>query len=160
MNQTEIKIKLGSWYIFNDSDLLFCGDTTSDEFGYYMSEMVLTLGIMSDEYNYDWLFNKAGNLVMVGESYLCKEMIERVVSVYSLEGDTIVFPWLPYEEMVAITCNLKRRVIAGDSDPEHCERAIAKVGVPIKELTTHWDSHSLYYFGKIVSPLWGIEEGK
>ena len=135
MNQTQIEVKPGCWYLFDQINTLFCGDTALAEFCHRSPEATLALAITSDDWDHDWLIEKASNLIVLRESYIRPGLIEQTISLYSAEGDTVIFPWLPYEEMLAIANRLKRRIVAGDPSPERCQKAIAKLGLTIDQLT-------------------------
>ena len=135
MNQTQIEVKPGCWYLFDQINTLFCGDTALAEFCHRSPEATLALAITSDDWDHDWLIEKASNLIVLRESYIRPGLIEQTISLYSAEGDTVIFPWLPYEEMLAIAGRLKRRIVAGDPSPERCRKAIAKLGLTIDQLT-------------------------
>ena len=135
MNQTQVEINPGCWYLFDRVNVLFCGDTALAEFYYHAPEATLALAITSDDWDHDWLIEKASNLIVLKESYLRPGLIEQTIELYSAPGDTIIFPWLPHEEMLAIANRLKRRVVAGDPSPQRCQNAIAKVGLSLEKLT-------------------------
>ena len=134
MNQTQIEIKSGCWYLFEQTNVLFCGDTALAEFCYRSPEATLALAVTSDDWNHDWLIEKASNLILLTESYLRPRLIEETISLYSAEGDTVILPWLPHEEMLAIAHRLNRRIVAGDPSPKRCQQALAKVGLTVEEL--------------------------
>ena len=135
MNPTQIEVKAGCWYLFDQINTLFCGDTALAEFCHRSPEATLALAITSDDWDHDWLIEKASNLIVLKESYIRPGLIEQTISLYSAETDTVIFPWLPYEEMLAIAHRLKRRIVAGDPSPERCQKAIAKLGLTFEQLT-------------------------
>lgn len=51
-----------------------------------------------------------------------------------MEGDTVIMPWLPQVDMLVIARRLQRRIVAGDRNPERCQKAIVQLGVSIKQL--------------------------
>ena len=124
INPTQIEIEAGCWYIFDRINVLFCGDTASGEFCHRSPETSLALAITSDDWDHDWLVDKVSNLIVLKESYLREGLIEQIIFLFSAEGDTVIFPWLPQEEMLAIAHRLKRRIVAGDPSPERCQKAI------------------------------------
>ena len=134
MSPTQIDIKSGCWYLFERINVLFCGDTASTEFSDRSPNATLALAITSDDWDHDWLIEKASNLVVLQESFCKTELIEQTISLYSAEGDTVILPWLPDEELVAIAHCLKRRIVAGDPNPESCQKAMTKVGLAVEQL--------------------------
>ena len=143
MTPTRIEIKSGCWYLFDRVNVLFCGDTALAEFCDRAPAATLALAITSDDWDHDWLIEKASNLVVLKESYIRPGLIEQTIKLYSAPGDTIIFPWLPNAEMIEIAHRLKRRIVAGDPSRDRCQNAIAtriacetaKAGVTIEELT-------------------------
>ena len=124
MTPTPIEIEADCWYLFDRRNFLFCGDTASGEFCHRSPETSLALAITSNDWDHDWLVDKVSNLILLKESYLREGLIEQIISLFSAEGDTVIFPWLPQEEMLAIAHRLKRRIVAGDPSPERCQKAI------------------------------------
>ncbi len=135
MSLTQIDIKSGCWYLFDQINVLFCGDTASAEFCVRCPNATVALAITSDDWDHDWLIEKASNLIVLQESYLQTGLIEQTISLYSAEGDTVIFPWLPDKELLAIAHRLKRRIFAGDPSPERCQKAIMEVGLTVEQLT-------------------------
>ena len=135
MNSTQVKIEPGSWYLFDRVNVLFCGDTALAEFCHRAPEATLALAITSDDWDHDWLIEKASNVIVLKESYIRPGLIEQTISLYSAAGDTVIFPWLPNAEILEIAHRLKRRIVAGDPSPERCQNAIAKAGLSLEELT-------------------------
>ena len=135
MNQIPVEIKPGSWYLFDRVNVLFCGDTALAEFCDRAPLATLALAITSDDWDHDWLIEKASNLVVLKESYLRPGLIEQTIELYSAAGDTVIFPWLPNEEMLAIAHRLNRRIVAGDPNPQRCQNAIAKTALSLEKLT-------------------------
>ena len=134
MSPTQIDIKSNCWYLFDRINVLFCGDTASTQFCDRLPHATLALAITSNDWDHDWLIEKASNLVVLQESFLQTGLIEQTISLYSTEGDTIILPWLPDEELLAIAHRLKRRIVAGDSNPERCQQALSRVGLAVEPL--------------------------
>ncbi len=132
---TQIEVKSGCWYLFDQINTVFCGDTALAEFRHRSPDATLALAVTSDDWDHDWLIEKASNLIVLQESYLRKGLIEETISLFSAVGDTVILPWLPDAEMLAIAHRLKRRIVAGDPSPERCQNAIAKVGFSVEQLT-------------------------
>ena len=53
---------------------------------------------------------------------------------FSASEDKIIFPWLPYAEMIAVTHQLGRRVYAGDLDAEKCQAAVNSTGLTLEAM--------------------------
>lgn len=134
MTQTQVKIKSGCWYLFDIVNVLFCGDTALAEFYHRAPEASLAIAVTSDDWDHDWLIEKADNLIVLKESYIKEGIIEQIISLFSAEGDTIILPWLPKEEMLAIAHHLNRRIVAGDPDPERCQKAIDQLGLNVEQI--------------------------
>ena len=133
ITETQTEIKSGSWYLFDQINLLFCGDTALAEFCDRCPQSPLAIAITSDDWDHDWLIEKASNVIVLKESYLKKSLIEQLISVLSAAGDTVICPWLPDAQLLEIAHKLKRRIIAGDPSPQRCQNAIAKLGLPVKQ---------------------------
>ncbi len=131
---TQIKIKSGCWYLFDQTNLIFCGDTALAEFCDRCSQSPLAIAVTSDDWDHDWLIDKASNVIVLKESYVDKALIKQIISLLSSEGDTVIFPWLPNGEILVIAYKLKRRIIAGDPSAQNCQNAIAKLGLAIEPL--------------------------
>ena len=134
MSKTPIEIKSGCWYLFDQINVLFCGDTALDEFSARAPEATLALAVTSDDWDHDWLIEKASNLMLLKESYLQQETIEQIISLFSAAGDTVIMPWLPNVEMLAIAHRLQRRIVAGDRDAQRCQQALGQLEVSVEQL--------------------------
>ena len=132
--QTQIELKAECWYIFDQINVLFCGDTASKEFRYRSPEGTLALAVTSDDWDHDWLIEKTKNLILLQEDYLSEESIKQAISLFSEKDDTIIFPWLPNENMLKVAHRMQRRIIAGDRDLEKCQKAMLKVGRSFEQL--------------------------
>ncbi|MGK7948030.1 MAG: DUF3102 domain-containing protein [Xenococcaceae cyanobacterium] len=114
MSATQIEIKSGCWYLFEKINFLFCGDTALAEFCHRAPEATLALAVTSDDWDHDWLIDKVSNLILLKEASFQIGMLEQIISMLSAKGDTVIFPWLPDEDMLAIAHRLHRRIVAGD----------------------------------------------
>ena len=132
---TQVEIKPNCWYLFDRINILFSGDTALAEFYNRSPEATLALAVTSDDWDHDWLIEKASNVIVIKESFLRPSLIEQTIALYSEVGDTVIFPWLPNAEMLAIAHRLKRRIIAGDSNLKHCQNAISQLGLNFEEIT-------------------------
>lgn len=117
------------WYHLEKQHLLFCGDTASTQFSDKVPEAAFALAITSDDWDHDWLIDRARSVTILSESELEEPIIEQLLSLFSQAGEIVIFPWLPSHNLIAITHQLGRRVFAGDSDPERCREAIAHSGL-------------------------------
>ena len=123
------------WYQLGLQHQLFCGDTAQAKFFNRIPYTALILGITSDDWDHDWIIERADNIIILRESAIAQNSVERIISTFSKVGDVIVFPWLPYAAMVAMANALNRKVLAGDPNPQRCAQAIAAThlnAVPVK----------------------------
>ncbi len=134
MTPTPVEIKSGCWYLFAHLHVLFCGDTASAEFVHRSPAASLALAVTSDDWDHDWLIDKADNLIVLTESSLREGLIEQILSLLSAEGDTVILPWLPQSDMLASVHRLNRRIFAGDSSLRRCQKALDQVGLPFESL--------------------------
>jgi hypothetical protein len=113
------------WYSLGEKHCLFYGDTASPQFYDIIPRVDLAIAVTSIDWDHDWLIDKAENLLVLKEAFLQKESISQVISLFSEQGDTILFPWLPDEKMIDSAHKLGRIIVAGDSILERCQKAIA-----------------------------------
>ncbi len=133
--QAQVEIKPNCWYLFDRINFLFSGDTALAEFNNRSPEATLAIAITPDDWDHDWLVEKASNVIVIKESSLRPGLIEQTIALYSEVGDTIIFPWLPDAEILAIAHRWKRRIIAGDSNLKNCQNAVAQLGLNLEEIT-------------------------
>jgi hypothetical protein len=122
------------WYSLGKQHFLFYGDTASPQFYEIISQANLAIAITSIDWDHDWLIDKVENLLVLKESFLEKESISTVISLFSEQGDTVLFPWLPDENMINSAHQLDRIVIAGDPNLDRCHKAIAKSNLVAKPI--------------------------
>lgn len=122
------------WYLLDQQHLLFCGDTASFKFFERTPQAALALAITSDDWDHDWLIDKARSVLIFPESALKEQMIEQLILMFSTLGDTVIFPWLPDGEIIAVAHKLRRNICAGDPDSGRCSKAIAQSGLKAKRL--------------------------
>ena len=125
---TDIKVEAG-WYVLEGQHLIFCGDTAKPEFHSHIPDVSLAVAATSDDWDHDWLIEKAETLIVLEESLLKQNKLEQLINMFSQPGEAIVFPWLPYPEMIAIANKFNRKVIAGDMSQERCQQAISASGL-------------------------------
>ena len=95
----------------------------------------MAVAATSDDWEHDWLVEKAATLIVLQESALTENKLEQLINMFSQPGEAIVFPWLPYPEMIAIANQSNRKAITGDMSQERCQQAISACGLefaPVK----------------------------
>lgn len=125
---TDIKVEAG-WYVLEGQHLIFCGDTAAPEFHSHIPDVNLAVAATSNNWDHDWLIDVAQTLIVLEESVLQQNKLEQLIDMFSQPGEAIVFPWLPYPEMIAIANKLNRKVIGGDMSQERCQQAIWASGL-------------------------------
>ncbi|NJO42416.1 MAG: DUF3102 domain-containing protein [Cyanobacteria bacterium CRU_2_1] len=124
-----IKTLQPGWYLLDNQHRVFCGDTASPNFYEWIPEASFALAATTDDWDHDWLVEAARSVTILPEVDLQGAMIEQLISLFSNREDTIIFPWLPHPEMLAIAHRLGRKVVAGDLIPERCQQAIQATGL-------------------------------
>ncbi len=127
-NQVEIT---SGWYRIERQHYLFCGDTALPEFFNHIPYSTLAIAITGDDWAHDWLIEKAKTVVVFPESEFDRQKLTGLLVMFSAAEDTVIFPWLPNDEMITITHQLARKVYAGDIDPQKCQVAVAKTGLSL-----------------------------
>jgi hypothetical protein len=122
------------WYSLGEKHCFFYGDTASPQFYDIIPRVTLAIAVTSIDWDHDWLIDKAENLLVLKESFLQKESISTLISLFSEQGDTVLFPWLPDEKIIDSTHKLGRIIIAGDSILKRCQKAIAISKLTIKPI--------------------------
>ncbi len=131
---SDIKVEAG-WYVLEGQHMVFCGDTAAPEFHSHIPDVSLAVAATSNNWDHDWLIDVAQTLIVLEESVLQQNKLEQLINMFSLPGEAIVFPWLPYPEMIAIANKFNRKVIGGDMSQERCQQAILASGLefaPVK----------------------------
>lgn len=118
-----------TWYLLEGRHLLFCGDTASPDFCERIPQAAFALAIPNSEWHHDWLINKARTVMIFRQLPLEEKLLERLLLMHSSAGQTVIFPWLPDGEMIAVAHKLERQIYAGDSDYERCMEAIKRSGL-------------------------------
>ncbi|HLO49014.1 MAG TPA: DUF3102 domain-containing protein [Kamptonema sp.] len=113
------------WYMLEKQHLLFCGDTASPKFVERIPQAALAIAITGDDWDHDWLIERAKTVIVFPESSLKEQMLSSLLSMFSTPGESVIFPWLPDSTMLAIAHKLERNIFAGDMNPERCRKAIA-----------------------------------
>jgi Protein of unknown function (DUF3102) len=122
------------WHLLDGQHLLFCGDTASREFIEYIPLSVLAIAIASEDWDHDWLVERAKRIIIFPESDFEPKKFKQLIEMFSILGDIIVFPWLPRAEMLAIAHKLRRKIIAGETNLDLCRQAIAHSGLTVEKL--------------------------
>lgn len=123
------------WYLLGKQHLLFCGDTASAQFVERIPQAALAIAITSDDWDHDWLVERAKTVIIFPESALKATLLEQLIEVFSTPGEAVIFPWLPDSEIVAIAHKLGRLLFAGDAKPKRCSKAIAQSGLTAEPLS-------------------------
>ncbi len=131
----ESKVQSKGWYSLGHKHFLFYGDTASKQFYQVIPQVSLTIAITSNDWDHDWLIDKSDNLVVLKESFLSQESISSFISLLSQPGDIVLFPWLPDRHIIKITHKLERIVIAGDSNLDNCQKAIAQAQLSVEAVS-------------------------
>ncbi|MEH2072597.1 MAG: DUF3102 domain-containing protein [Nostoc sp.] len=127
--------RIGSgWFLLQKQHFVFCGDTASPQFIERIPFAALAIAITSDDWDHDWLVERAKSVIIFGESDLKDQLIEQLIKMFSVSGDIVIFPWLPNGDAIEIAHQLNRRVFAGDPSIERCRRAIAQSGLKSEPL--------------------------
>ncbi|WP_138505850.1 DUF3102 domain-containing protein [Nostoc sp. PA-18-2419] len=127
--------QIGSgWFLLENQHFVFCGDTASPKFIERVPFATLAIAITSDDWDHDWLIERAKSVIIFGESDLKDQLIEQLIKMFSTSGDIVIFPWLPNGDAIQIAHQLNRRVFAGDPNIERCRRAIAQSGLKSEPL--------------------------
>lgn len=117
------------WYYLEKQHLLFCGDTALSQFSKYIPQAALAVAITSNDWDHDWLIDRARTVIVLPEADLKENLVERLLLMFSSPGEAVVFPWLPGQDMIGVAHNLGRQVFAGDPTPKRCDKAIAYSGL-------------------------------
>ena len=113
-----------NWYELGEQHKVYCGDTALPGFTNHIPYATLAIAITTDDWEHDWLIDKARTIVVFPESEFDMQKLTGLLVMFSAPGDIIIFPWLPKAELIAIAHQLDRKVFAGDLSPEKCQAAI------------------------------------
>jgi hypothetical protein len=127
------ELQLG-WYLLEKQHLLYCGDTASSQFVERTPFAAIAIAITTDDWDHDWLVERAKTVIVFPESVLKEHMLEQLLEMFSTPGEVVIFPWLPDKEMLAVAHKLKRLIFAGDPNPERCRQAIAHLGLNAEQV--------------------------
>ncbi|MEH2121105.1 DUF3102 domain-containing protein [Nostoc sp.] len=115
-----------SWFLLEKQHFVLCGDTASPQFVERIPFAALAIAITSDDWDHDWLVERAKTVIIFPESDIKSGLIEQLIKMFSASGDIVIFPWLPSMDMIKIAHQLNRRVFAGDPNIERCRQVIAQ----------------------------------
>jgi len=129
-DQSAVSLKIApGWYRLGAQHRLFCGDTASASFVKTAPPAKLAIAITTEDWAHDWLVEQVDGVVILPEEDASLSTLEDLLKLLSKSGDTVIFPWLPFPEMIAAAHRLDRIVYAGDPDIERCQLAIAAAGL-------------------------------
>lgn len=118
------------WYLLNGKHLLFWGDTNSQEFIARLPFAAIALAVADRKCNYAWAIDRANvTLFLHPQTILEQTQVEQIISIFSQQGEAIVFPWLPSGEIIASVHKLGRIFYSGHSNLDWCRQAIATSGL-------------------------------
>jgi hypothetical protein len=123
------------WYLLDKQHLLFCGDTASLKFAECVNFDALAIAITSNDWDHDWLVERAKTVIVFPESDFKGQMLKQLINMFTKPREVVVFPWLPDKTMLAIAHKLNRTIISGDFNPQRCREAIAYSGLKVEQLS-------------------------
>ncbi|PPS42797.1 DUF3102 domain-containing protein [Chroococcidiopsis sp. TS-821] len=118
------------WYLLARKHLLFHGDTRSPQFIKRLPPSIpLALGLTDGEWQHDWLLDKASAVLILQLAAVDVKLVQRLITMFSQPGESIIFPILPSGEIIAAVHNLQRLIYTGDSNIAALQQAIAESGL-------------------------------
>jgi Protein of unknown function (DUF3102) len=133
-NLPPLSLKAGTWYGLGDRHHLFPGDTSLPTFINYLPAIQLAIAITDDAWDHDWLVDTVDSLVVLPPERLQLAQVEQLILMLTQPGETVLFPWLPDGEMIALGDRLGRLVYAGDPEMERCHAAARAMRLPIAQI--------------------------
>ncbi|PSF35026.1 site-specific DNA-methyltransferase [Aphanothece hegewaldii CCALA 016] len=127
------QLQLG-WYRLGQQHLLFYGDTASSRFAEKIPYASLAIAITNDDWDHDWLVERAKTVIIFPEADLSLRNIGQLLDMFSHPKDSVIFPWLPNAELLIVADQLQRKIYAGDPNIERCHQAAIQLGLPIEPL--------------------------
>jgi hypothetical protein len=124
------------WYLLDQQHLVFCGDTALPDFYSLIPAAAFAFAATGEDWDHDWLVEAAKSVTVLPETDLQSDLLEQLLNLFSQPQDTVIFPWLPQPDMIAIAHRLGRKVVAGDLSPERCYRAIQEAGLKAVKLVS------------------------
>ncbi|MES1024399.1 DUF3102 domain-containing protein [Gloeocapsa sp. BRSZ] len=130
LKDTPVSQQLSYWYLLGRKHLLFYGNTRSPQFIDRLPPSIpLALGLTDGEWQHDWLLDKASAVLILQLAAVDVKLVQRLITMFSQPGDSIIFPILPSGEIIAAVHNLQRLVYTGDSNTAALQQAIAESGL-------------------------------
>lgn len=117
------------WNLIKKEFLLFWGDTASTNFIERLPQDAFVLAVPSSQWHHDWLLSKSRNLIILHQPVQGEELMEKLLSVFSHRERTVILPWLPSWQTIALALKLNIKIYAGDPDLKQCEKLISKLGL-------------------------------
>lgn len=122
------------WYVLGQQHLLFYGDTASPPFAEQIPYAALAIAITNDDWDHDWLVERAKTVIIFPEADLSLRNIGQLLDMFSHPGESVIFPWLPNAELLIVAHQLQRKIYAGDPNSERCHKAATQLGLPVEPL--------------------------
>ncbi|NEP17641.1 MAG: DUF3102 domain-containing protein [Leptolyngbya sp. SIO4C1] len=117
------------WYQLDQQHLIYCGDTASAAFIERLPAAKLAIAVTANDWAHDWLIDQIDNIVVLPQAEFTTDKLKQLLLLLSNPRDSVVFPWLPQSDMLAVAHQLGRRVYGGDADIARCQRAISAAGL-------------------------------
>jgi hypothetical protein len=123
-DQSTVSLQIApGWYHLGAQHWLFCGDTASTSFVKTAPQAKLAIAITTEDWAHDWLVEQADSVVILPEEDASLATINELLTLLSKPGDTVIFPWLPFPEMIYVADRLDRVIYAGDPSVGRCQQA-------------------------------------
>ena len=131
----ELKVSSG-WHKLGEKHFLFYGDTASAQFHQAIPQVTLAIAVTSNDWDHDWLIDKAETLIVLQESSNENKPLDTLIALLSQPGDIVLFPWLPDENTIALAHRQNRIIIAGDPVLERCRKAVVNSKLALKAIAS------------------------
>ncbi|NJL19566.1 MAG: DUF3102 domain-containing protein [Leptolyngbyaceae cyanobacterium SM1_3_5] len=119
------------WYLVGDRHLVLCGDTAASTFFDRIPGAALVVAATANDWDHDWIIEAARTVVILQEAELNSQTVEQLITMFTQPEETIVFPWLPQADLIAIADRQNRKVIAGDPSPNRCQQRSQRRDFPL-----------------------------
>jgi hypothetical protein len=130
---TDLEIMPG-WHRLGNQHYLFCGDTASASFVKTAPPAKLAIAATTEDWAHDWLVEQADSVVILPEEDASLATINELLKLLSKPGDTVIFPWLPFPEMIVVADRLNRVIYAGDPSVGRCQQAAIATNLKLEAL--------------------------
>mgnify|MGYP002777006973 CR=1 FL=1 len=124
----------GGWYRLGQQHFLFYGDTASSRFAEKIPYASLAIAITNDDWDHDWLIERAKAVIIFPEADLSLRNIGQLLEMFSQPGESVIFPWLPSSELLIVAHQLQRKIYTGDPNYERCYKAVTQLGLSVETL--------------------------